>query len=103
MFDGIKTIQPNARPPNLDRWANEMRLLRSDGQDRTAEAISATLAWVRQDDFWNPNIHSPAKLRKHWDTLQLKRSSHNDRSTRLREPVIGPGQTFDPNATVTGL
>lgn len=103
MFGGIQAIQPNARPPNLDRWANEMRLLRSDGQDRTAEAIRATLAWVRQDQFWKSNILSPAKLREKWDTLQLKRSSQNDRSTRLRGPIIGPGQTFDPNATVTGL
>lgn len=102
MFDGIKAIQPNARPPNLDHWANEMRLLRSDGQDRSAETIRATLAWVRQDPFWKSNILSPAKLRKHWDTLQLKRSSPNER-TRTRGPVIGPGQTFDPNAAVTGL
>lgn len=86
MFDGIQAIQPNARLPNLDRWANEMRLLRSDGQDRTAEAIRATLAWVRQDPFWKSNILSPVKLRKHWDTLQLKRSSQNESRTTTSKP-----------------
>lgn len=103
MFDGIKVIQPNARPPNLDRWANEMRLLRSDGNDRTPDNIRATLAWVRNDPFWKSNILSPAKLREKWDQLQLKRSSQNDHSTRLRGPIVGPGQSYDPNATVTGL
>ncbi len=86
MFEGIKAIQPNARPPNLERWANELRLLRSDGQDRTSEAIRATLAWVRKDQFWNPNILSPAKLRKHWDTLQLKWSSQNESRTTASKP-----------------
>lgn len=86
MFDGIQAIQPNARPPNLDRWANEMRLLRSDGQDRTAEAIRATLAWVRQDQFWKSNVLSPAKLREKWDQLQLKRSSQNESRTTSNKP-----------------
>jgi|GEM_PF-1189824 len=86
MFDGIKAIQPNARPPNLDRWANEMRLLRGDGDDRTAENIRATLAWVRQDSFWKSNVLCPAKLREKWDQLQLKRKSQNESRTTSGKP-----------------
>ena len=86
MFDGIKAIQPNARPPNLDRWANEMRLLHADGQDRTPENIRATLAWVRQDQFWKSNVLSPANLREKWDQLQLKRKSQNESRTTSSKP-----------------
>lgn len=72
MFDGIRAIHPEARPPDFDRWANAMRLLRADGRDRTPAQIRATLAWVRQHTFWNPNVLSPEKLRQHWDRLQVQ-------------------------------
>jgi hypothetical protein len=87
MFDGIKEIQPNARPPNLPRWANEFRLMREhDGQDRTPDNIRATLAWVRQDQFWKSNVLSPAKLREKWDQLQIKRKVQNESRPSSNKP-----------------
>ena len=72
MFVGILKLNPDAKPPKFDRWANELRLLREDGSDRTPDQIRATLAWIRADSFWKTNVLSPEKLREKWDTLQVK-------------------------------
>lgn len=72
MFAGIRQLNPDAKPPNFDRWANTMRRLRADGSDRTPAQIRATLAWIRADAFWKTNVLSPERLRDKWDTLQLK-------------------------------
>lgn len=99
MFAGVQELNPDARPPNFDRWANTLRLLRGDGSDRTPTQIRATLAWVRQDHFWKTNILSPEKLRQHWDTLQVKiREAQNaQRSSTSTKPRTGDG-TFRPSA-----
>ncbi len=72
MIGHIKTLNPNAKDPNVDQWSNEIRLLRSDGPDRTAEGIRAMMTWVYSNDFWRGNILSPVKLRKHWDTITIQ-------------------------------
>lgn len=86
MFAGIQQLNADAKLPDFNQWANEMRLLRSDGNDRTAENIRATLAWVRQDSFWKSNVLCPAKLREKWDQLQLKRKSQNESRTTSGKP-----------------
>jgi hypothetical protein len=82
MFAEIQKLSPDAKPPNFEKWANTIRLLRSDGSDRTPAQIRATLTWVRHDQFWTGNILSPEKLRQHWDQLQFKmRESRNGQRT----------------------
>ncbi len=82
MFAGIQELYPDAKPPNFDRWANAMRLLRGDGRDRTPDQIRTTLVWVRADSFWRTNVLSPDKLREKWDTLQVKfREARNAKRT----------------------
>ena len=55
--------------------ANEVRLMRTDGDDRTPENIVAVFDWVARDGFWSKNILSPTKLRKQWDVLVLKKDN----------------------------
>lgn len=67
----ILTRKPDFRRPALERWAREIdRLLRLDG--RTPARVEAVIRWCRQDPFWANNILSPAKLRKHFDRLELE-------------------------------
>lgn len=97
MFDGIRAIHPDARPPNFDRWANSLRLLRNDGRDRTPEQIRATLAWIRADSFWKTNVLSPDKLREKWDTLQVKlREAQNAQRTNVRTTTSNANGTYRP-------
>lgn len=63
--------KPDFRRPALGCWAREIdRLLRLDG--RTPARVEAVIRWCRQDPFWANNILSPAKLRKHFDRLELE-------------------------------
>lgn len=73
MFDRIRDLQPSRRKPDLDAWANHVRLMRErDG--RTHEQIRGLFVWANEDSFWQANILSPAKLREKWDDLELKRN-----------------------------
>lgn len=63
------------RQPNLDRWANTVRLMRErDGTNgREDRHIRALWSWCRQHTFWSANIQSPDKLREKWGQLALQR------------------------------
>lgn len=63
---GVKT-----RPPNLERWADDVRLMRERDQ-HTHREIAALFAWANKDPFWRANILSPAKLREKWMQLWLQ-------------------------------
>lgn len=72
MWELIQDLLPNAKRPNLDKWADTVRLMRErDG--RMDLEIREVFSWANADTFWQSNILSPAKLRKQWDQLELKR------------------------------
>lgn len=71
MFSLIRKLNPEHKQPNLDAWANDIRLMR-ERDHRTPENIRATFAWANQDGFWQANILSPGKLREQFDQLKLR-------------------------------
>ncbi|HWB14486.1 MAG TPA: hypothetical protein VG826_34995 [Pirellulales bacterium] len=78
----VHELHPSRKAPNLDQWANEVRLLRErDG--RTLEDARELFSLANADSsFWAANVMSPAALRKHWDQLDLK---------LRRRPAARPG------------
>jgi hypothetical protein len=77
MLSLLEAINPGHKKPNLDKWANTIRLMR-ERDERTDEQIRQLFTWANQDDFWQTNILSPGKLREQWDQLTLKfRSKQN--------------------------
>ena len=74
MFDRIKQLVPNHKPPNFNRWCNDIRLLRERGQHSHRD-ICALFKWANSDPFWSSNVLSPAKLREKWTQLWLKANS----------------------------
>ena len=71
MFDIVQQLQPEHKPVDLSAWANDISLMRErDG--RSDADIRELFAAADMDDFWRKNIRCPAKLRKQWDTLDLK-------------------------------
>jgi len=73
IFSAILAMNPGHKTPNLETWANEIRLMRErDG--RTLEQILDLFRWANSDAFWKTNILSPAKLREKWDALQIRRN-----------------------------
>ncbi|WP_144459465.1 Replication protein O [Bacillus sp. LM 4-2] len=71
LFKEIKNNNPDAKKPNLEKWANEFRLIR-ERDKRTDDQIKYLIKWTQQDDFWKSNILSPSSLRKHYDKLVVK-------------------------------
>ena len=52
----------------IESWANIFRLM-VERDSRTPEQISAAIKYATKDDFWQSNILSANKLKKHMDTL----------------------------------
>lgn len=71
LFEEILKNNPDAKKPNLEKWANEFRLIR-ERDKRTDQQIKYLIKWTQQDDFWKANILSPSSLRKHYDKLVVK-------------------------------
>lgn len=92
MLGLIRVVNPNFKQPNLDRWANSVRLMRQrDG--RPISEIRALFAWANQDSFWSANILSPDKLREKYDQLIARR--------RQAAGMPASPQRFDPMARLT--
>lgn len=72
MADRVAVIMPKAKPPNLEQWANDIRLIRTqDGHDH--REICKVFAWANNDQrFWWRVILSPRNLRKHFPRLYLE-------------------------------
>ncbi|MGN4719614.1 hypothetical protein ACTFQ7_28245 [Bacillus cereus group sp. MYBK226-2] len=71
LFELMLLNNPSAKEPNLEKWANDFRLMR-EKDSRTDEQIKYLINWTQKDDFWSTNILSPAKLRKQFDALVVK-------------------------------
>lgn len=71
IYKRVLVNNPTQNTPNWADWANTVRLMRQlDG--RTHQDICALFDWASRDEFWRTNVLSPAKLRKHWDTLAAR-------------------------------
>jgi uncharacterized protein YdaU (DUF1376 family) len=72
----LVSSMPNMVPPNLETWANHVRLMREKDK-RDYEGMTRLWLWARNDNFWQANILSMKKFREKFDTLcaQAKRKS----------------------------
>ena len=86
MFSRVLVINPSAKKPNPENWANTVRLMR-EIDNRTHAEISGLFDWANKDSFWCSNILSPEKLRKQWDKLTVKRGSNegHQSNSKLRQ------------------
>lgn len=72
IFSGVCELNPKHKLPNMDKWADIVRLMRErDG--RTPAEIRAMWVWAHNHDFWANNILGPDKLRLQWDKLVIQR------------------------------
>lgn len=74
IFSCLLEMNPKHRQPNLESWAETIRLMREQDQ-RTDAEIRELFQWANQHDFWSTNILSPVKLRKQWDTLTIQKTN----------------------------
>lgn len=70
-FEQVQKNNPNHKLPNLQNWANDIRLM-IEIDKRNENEIRNLIRWVQEDDFEMVNVLSPAKMRKRFDQLMMK-------------------------------
>jgi len=93
-YSSILKVQPDYKKPNLNRWADTVRLMR-ERDNRTLSDICAVWAFARKDAFWQQNILSAEKLREKYDQLKAKMRAPHATSGSNNQPNRG----LDPNDT----
>ena len=84
MLSRLLVLYPNLKRPNLDSWANTLRLM-IEVDKRDPAMISKVFEWANQDTFWSSNILSANSLRKQFDKLAVKvNQPANNQSTLNR-------------------
>lgn len=67
----IKNNNPNFKEPNIESWANTVRLMMNQ-DNRSYEDIKEVITWCQHNSFWYKNILSANKLRDKFDTLKMQ-------------------------------
>ena len=81
VFQGVRRLNPGHKTPNIETWADDVRKMR-EIDNRDPEQIRQVFQWANNDNFWQGNILSPAKLRKQFDQLLIKMGSQKPRSRK---------------------
>ena len=82
IYNLLLVLNPKHKKPNMDSWANEVRLMRE--QDKhTHKDIISLFRFANSDNFWKSNILSPKKLREKWDVLIIKRGEIKQQPTEV--------------------
>lgn len=76
MFVDLLALNPGHKKPNLEKWAQSIRLMR-EHDHRRAQDIAALWVWANAHTFWKTNILSPDKLREKWDRLVIQKNQQN--------------------------
>lgn len=71
MLERIKLIAPQSKKPNLESWANTIRLLCENDNVEINHAWNV-FKWANSDSFWQTNILSADKFRKQFAQLSAK-------------------------------
>ena len=88
----IIQLKPNLKKPNINSWADQVRLMREQDK-KTHREICELFKWANKDSFWQANILSPKKLRSQWDELEIKSKA---------TPSTKNTKNLDPNDTSWG-
>jgi hypothetical protein len=76
--DCIRTFLPSFKQPNMDRWANDFRMLNLI-DERNKDEIRVMIEFVTKHHFWHKNCMSPSAMREKWDRLQVELNSQAER------------------------
>ncbi|MGG3734482.1 helix-turn-helix domain-containing protein [Heyndrickxia coagulans] len=71
LYERILENNPNHKKPNLQKWANDVRLM-MERDKRTEKQITYLIDWCQNDNFWKANILSTGKLREKFDQLIMQ-------------------------------
>lgn len=84
LYQKILENNPNHRKPNLQTWANDVRLM-MERDNRTEKEIRFLIDWTQQHQFWHRNILSIATLRKQFDRLILDVKAERNKVVSIQQ------------------
>lgn len=93
LYERILENNPNHKKPNLQKWANDVRLM-IERDKRTEKQITYLIDWCQNDNFWKANILSTGKLREKFDQLVMQIKSKREEEQPKRPKVY----VYDINA-----
>lgn len=76
IFAGVQRVAPKTKTPNLDTWANHVRLMREQ-DNLTHREICEVFTWANKHSFWSTNILSVKTLRDKFAALSAKKESEH--------------------------
>lgn len=72
MYEQVLLVAPKTKKPNLNKWADDIRLMRErDGYE--LDEIVELFDWANGHHFWATNILSPGKLREQYAKLDSQK------------------------------
>ena len=78
MAGKISVITQDDKKPDMTRWADQIRKLRTL-DDRQIEQIVAAFKWAHRHQWWQSRIISPEKLRNNWAQLSAQQAAERNR------------------------
>lgn len=84
LFKMIKQNNSKAKPPNYQRWADDIRKL-VELDKNTLKEVSLVIDWSQQDPFWKKNILSASKLREQFPKLWVNGNFEEQASMQEEE------------------
>jgi len=91
MFKRILNVAPNSKKPNLESWANTIRLLNENDEVNLNNAW-AVFCWANSDSFWSTNILSASKLREQYAQLSAKMNCGKLNGANNQQQVSRPSR-----------
>lgn len=106
MKSEIMKNSPNMKEPNLQKWANDFRLLIEVDKKKVPPAeikseVSRLIRWVQQDSFEMAVILSPSSLRRRYDSLILKMKNDSQPKQKEGRTYVKP-KTYRPDSVDLG-
>lgn len=79
LFERIKRNHDHFKPPNLQNWADDMRLaIENDG--RSVDDLENVIDWATGHSFWGKRILSTRAIRDKFDDLKIEMDNKGGRT-----------------------
>lgn len=84
LWSHVKKNFPNTKEPNLESWANDIRLM-MERDNRTIAEIKGVIEWSQNHDFWYANIRSTSKLREKYEDMYAQADRENKKKPKKQD------------------
>ncbi|WP_321388985.1 DUF4373 domain-containing protein [uncultured Enterococcus sp.] len=86
LFKKILVNNPEAKQPNLQKWADDIRLA-IERDKRSPEKLKNMIDWCQSHNFWSGVILSTAKLREKYDQMAAQANSQVQKPVTRQEKL----------------